>query len=135
MPPRIFTAAEARAALPEVRAHAERLVAARADQLAGRARVAELAASAKGNGHGLDGELFVALQHEVERAEAELAEALGALEEIGVVVKDIDAGLIDFPALREGEEVLLCWQLGEPELTWWHGVDEGFRGRKPIEPG
>ena len=129
---RVFTPAEARAVLPDVRRHAERLVAARADQLAARVRISELAAAAQGNGHGLDGELFVALREEVERAESELAESLSALEEIGVVVKDIAAGLIDFLAVRDGEDVFLCWQVGEPDVTWWHGPEEGFRGRKPI---
>ena len=132
MSPRIFTPAEARAVLPDVRRHAELLVACRADQLAARAKLFELTAAAQGNGHRLDGELLVALREEVERAESELAESLAALEEIGVVVKDIDAGLIDFLAIRDGEEVFLCWQVGEPDVTWWHGLEEGFRGRKPI---
>jgi hypothetical protein len=130
--PRIFTPAEARAVLPEVRRYAERLVAVRADQLAARAKLSELVAATQGNGHRLDGELLVALREEVECAESELAESLAALEEIGVVVKDIDAGLVDFLAIRDGREVFLCWQLGEPDVTWWHGLEEGFRGRKPI---
>lgn len=132
MPPRTFTESEARAVLPDVRRHTERLVAARADELAARAQVAELTAAAAGNGHGLDRELLVALREEVERAEAELAGALTALEQIGVVVKDLDAGLVDFLSLRDGEEVYLCWQLGEDDIEWWHGLEEGFRGRKPI---
>jgi hypothetical protein len=129
---RLFTPAEAGAALAEVRGLTERLVAARADQLAARARLFELNTAAQGNGHKLDGELLVSVRQEVEQAEAELAESLASLEEIGVVVKDIDAGLIDFPSLREGEEVFLCWQLGEPDVMWWHGRDAGFRGRRPI---
>jgi hypothetical protein len=116
VPPRIFTQDEARALLPDVRRHAEQLV----------------TATATGNGHGLDGELLATLREEVERAERELAGALTALQELGVVVKDLDAGLVDFPSLRDGEEVYLCWQLGEDDVTWWHGLEEGFRGRKPI---
>ena len=54
------------------------------------------------------------------------------LERLGVLVKDLDRGLVDFPALRDGEEVLLCWQVGEDEVAFWHGVDEGFAGRKPL---
>ncbi len=129
---RTFTPAEARAVLPEVRRHAERLVTARADQLAARAKLSELTAATQGKGHRLDGELLVALREEVECAESKLAESLAALEEIGVVVKDIDAGLVDFLAIRDGKEVFLCWQLGEPDLAWWHSLEEGFRGRKPI---
>ncbi len=105
---------------------------ARADQLAARAKLSELTAATQGNGHRLDGELLVALREEVECAESELAESLATLEEIGVVVKDIDAGLVDFLAIRDGKEVFLCWQLGEPDLAWWHSLEEGFRGRKPI---
>ena len=118
--------------LPDIRRLAERLVGARADQLATGAQIAELTAAAAGNGHGLEGELFATLREELERAELVLSETLTALGEAGVVVKDVDAGLVDFPSLRDGEEVLLCWQLGEPDLAWWHGVDEGFRGRKPL---
>lgn len=130
--PRTFTHAEARALLPDVRRHTERLVAARADQLAARAQIAELTAAAAGNGHGLDRVLLVALQEEADRAEAALAEALTALEHAGVVVKDLDAGLVDFLSVRDGEEVYLCWQLGEEDVAWWHGLEEGFRGRKPM---
>jgi hypothetical protein len=50
----------------------------------------------------------------------------------GAQVKDLDSGLIDFPALRRGETVLLCWQLGEDEIAWWHSVDDGFAGRRPL---
>jgi hypothetical protein len=55
-----------------------------------------------------------------------------ALQELGVAVKDLDRGLVDFPALRDGEEVLLCWQLGEEKVGYWHGVDEGFAGRREL---
>jgi hypothetical protein len=54
------------------------------------------------------------------------------LEHLGVLVKDLDRGLVDFPALREGEEVLLCWEVGEDEVAFWHGIEEGFAGRKPL---
>ena len=54
---------------------------------------------------------------------------------LGVLVKDLDRGLVDFPALRDGEEVLLCWQVGEGEIAYWHGLEEGFAGRKPLDPG
>ena len=132
MTPRFFTPDEARTALPAVRRHTERLVSSRADQIAAHARIAELTSAAAGNGHGLDRELLVALHEELDRVNTVLAEAMKALEEIGVVIKDLDAGLIDFPALRDGEQVFLCWQLGEQDVAWWHGLDEGFRGRKPI---
>jgi hypothetical protein len=62
-----------------------------------------------------------------------MAEAVEWLQRLGVIVKDADRGLVDFPALREnGEEVLLCWQVGEDEIAYWHGLEEGFAGRKPL---
>jgi len=54
------------------------------------------------------------------------------LGELGVVVKDVDAGLVDFPARRDEADVFLCWQLGEDDIAWWHGVEDGFRGRQAL---
>jgi len=61
-----------------------------------------------------------------------VAGCVDRLEQLGVLVKDLDSGLVDFPALRHGEEVLLCWQVGEDDVAYWHGVEEGFAGRKPL---
>lgn len=55
------------------------------------------------------------------------------IEQIGVLIKDLDIGLIDFPTLYQGREVCLCWKLGEESIRFWHGTDEGFAGRKPID--
>ena len=55
------------------------------------------------------------------------------VEKIGCVLRDVDAGLVDFPArVRGGRTVFLCWRLGEPEIAFWHGTNEGFAGRKPL---
>ena len=64
---------------------------------------------------------------------AKLRSAIEQVQAIGCVVKDLDIGLIDFPTEFRGEEVYLCWKLGEAEIEFWHGVDEGFRGRKAID--
>ena len=61
-----------------------------------------------------------------------LAGTIDELDELGLLVKDIDAGLVDFPAVIEGEPVLLCWRLGEDEVAWYHGYDDGFAGRRPL---
>jgi hypothetical protein len=66
-------------------------------------------------------------------AGAMLKGAIEAVQEKGCLVKDLDIGLVDFPTLFKGVEVYLCWKLGEPAIEFWHGVDEGFRGRKPID--
>jgi len=64
---------------------------------------------------------------------SKLGTAIEQVQEVGCVVKDLDIGLIDFPTLFRDEEVYLCWKLGEPKIGFWHGVDEGFRGRKAID--
>jgi hypothetical protein len=66
-------------------------------------------------------------------AASELRETIESVQEFGCVVKDLDIGLLDFPTSFRGREVYLCWRLGEPEIAWWHGTDEGFAGRKPID--
>jgi len=55
------------------------------------------------------------------------------IQELGCIIKDLDVGLVDFPTLFRGEEVYLCWKLGEPGIEFWHGTHEGFAGRKPID--
>src|SRR6476620_11284809 len=66
---------------------------------------------------------------EFARLAAEVQRCFDALADLGVEVRDVDTGLLDFPSLREGETVLLCWQPGEPAVAWWHGVEDGFAGR------
>jgi hypothetical protein len=63
----------------------------------------------------------------------EITQAVERVSDLGCLVKDVEAGLVDFYALQEGETVFLCWQFGEPAICTWHGLEEGFAGRKPIE--
>ncbi|HEX4489327.1 MAG TPA: DUF2203 domain-containing protein [Terriglobales bacterium] len=70
---------------------------------------------------------------EREKAIQRIKDALGEIDATGVQVKDLDMGLLDFPCQVEGRTVLLCWKLGETGITHWHGTDEGFAGRKPID--
>jgi hypothetical protein len=62
-----------------------------------------------------------------------LKNAMERIEELGVLVKDLDIGLVDFPTLFRGEEVYLCWRMDEDDIDHWHGVNEGFNGRRPID--
>ena len=62
-----------------------------------------------------------------------LRNCIEAVLETGCLVKDLDIGLIDFLAQYQGRDVYLCWKLGEERIAWWHGIEEGFRGRKPID--
>ncbi len=68
-----------------------------------------------------------------EQAEAKMVEAINKIHETGCLVKDLDVGLIDFPSLLKGEEIYLCWKMGEPRVGYWHGIHEGFAGRKPLD--
>jgi hypothetical protein len=64
---------------------------------------------------------------------AELAECAGRLDSLGVQLKDYERGLLDFPAMRDGSVVLLCWRLGEgDQIEWWHDLEAGFAGRQPL---
>ncbi len=67
------------------------------------------------------------------KAEQRAKDALAEIDSIGVQVKDIDIGLLDFPCEVEGRTVLLCWKMGEKSITHWHGQEEGFAGRKLID--
>ena len=62
----------------------------------------------------------------------EMQKALDELDGLGVQLKDIDQGLVDFPSRRDGRVVYLCWRLGEETIAWWHDVDTGFAGRQPL---
>lgn len=67
------------------------------------------------------------------RLTAQLKEAIDRIQATGCVVKDMDEGLVDFPSLVDGQEVYLCWKLGEERIAYWHGLEEGFAGRKPLD--
>jgi len=70
---------------------------------------------------------------EREKALQEAHDTLAEMEEIGVQVKDLEKGLLDFPSVMEGQDVLLCWKLGEKEIGYWHTAEDGFAGRKPLD--
>ncbi len=74
-------------------------------------------------------------RRKAERAKAEqhAKDAIAEIDAIGVQVKDLSIGLLDFPCDVDGQIILLCWKLGEKGITHWHGVQEGFAGRKPVD--
>ena len=131
MSDRTFTPVEANNALAQVRPVAERMVATRERLRELEREQRNVVTTIAGNGSGFavaDARApeYAALVRELEACVAEL-------ERLGVVVKDADLGLLDFPARRRGEDVLLCWHVGEESVAAWHGTDEGFAGRKPID--
>jgi hypothetical protein len=132
VPPRYFTVEEANAALEHVRPLAEEMVKHRRALAAAGARWNDLAGKIAGNGGGLDRGELAGLQDAIEREQGEVARCARAIQAHGAQVKDFDTGLLDFPAQRDGEDVLLCWQLGEDRIGYWHGADDGFAGRQPL---
>jgi hypothetical protein len=85
-----------------------------------------LSAASAGNGGGSQGK-------QVGEAFLEVRRLLTEVNEMGVVVRDVDRGLVDFPAQIDDREVYLCWELGEDEVAFWHDLETGYRGRQPIE--
>lgn len=130
--PRLFTPAEANAALNGVRPLAERLVSRAAELRLAQAAQGDLNLHIAGNGGDIAPTDLAEAEEAVQTAARAVAEAIAQLDELGVQVKDADTGLLDFPSDRRGEPVLLCWQLGEDEVGFWHGLDDGYAGRRPL---
>jgi hypothetical protein len=129
---RHLTPEEANAALADVRPLVERMVEQRRAHVEALERQEELEGHIRGNGGGIPPATLAETAAEVERLERELARTVDEINEHGAQVKDFDEGLIDFPALRGGETVLLCWKLGEDEIRYWHRVEDGFAGRQEL---
>jgi hypothetical protein len=85
-----------------------------------------------GNGH-LPLDDLASLPERAADLSRRLSERGRDVAESGVIIKDLDMGLLDFPTLREGHEVYLCWRLGEERIGWWHEVDAGLSGRQPLD--
>jgi len=84
-----------------------------------------LSEAAPANGGGAPGRV-------VSEAFLELRSALVELREREIVLRDLDRGLVDFPSLEDGEEIYLCWEEGEPQIAFWHDLESGFGGRRPL---
>jgi hypothetical protein len=124
---KLFTVAEANALLPTVRDILKKIQHVRKRLAPYQADAKAAAEKAEQGGGGFaDGVRYANLL-------IELTSQTSELEMLGVQLKDFDRGLVDFPSLREGRVVLLCWQIGEgDEVEWWHDVEDGFAGRTPI---
>ena len=131
---RHFTPKEANDELREIRPVVQELVAHRKEQQRLQAERSELAAKIAGNGGGIDSQAIAELEQAEQRKRLEIARCVNSIHGLGAIVKDLDEGLVDFPALRHGEEILLCWRLGEDEVAHWHGLEEGFAGRRQLDP-
>jgi hypothetical protein len=129
---RHFSIEEANDALDEVRPLTEELVGHRRALVKLQERQAAVTSRIAGNGGNVEPHELEDVQERLDEEVAGIARCVARIHEVGALVKDLDAGLVDFPAMRDGEEILLCWRLGEAEVGFWHGLDEGFSGRKPL---
>lgn len=120
-----FTPEEADAFLPALEALLQKLREAR-DSLTDEEVHRALAEASAGNGGGAEGRM-------VGEAFLVVRSLLGELQERGLVVRDIDRGLVDFPAIIDGKEAYLCWQAGEDRVAFWHDLETGFAGREPLD--
>jgi len=132
--PRFFSLSQAEQLLPRVEAAIREAIALKADYEQGEAEWQSFLQRVMLMG-GIDVDRSDLLERRTRREAAglRLKETVEKIQEAGCLVKDLEIGLIDFPTLWKGEEVYLCWKLGERGIHFWHGVEEGFRGRKPID--
>ncbi len=130
---RRFTLEEAQRLLDaELRQLAQRMVAARAKSRDLESRWRKLVIAIGSNGGNMERPEVRELQTAVEASHTELNEIVARFTAEGVQVKDMDRGLIDFPADVDGQDALLCWHVGEDRIAYWHSPEDGFAGRKPL---
>ena len=123
---RTFTLAEASRMLPQLE---ERLQAVKQEKeilVRSHGEIKKASAKAKYNGGSFAGPRYI-------RALEQISDSVEAIQEMGVLVKDLDIGLCDFPYQLNGRVVYLCWKLGESEIRFWHEIEAGYGGRQPIE--
>ena len=133
MPDPVFTPAQAQALLDEtIRPLAQRMVALRREMGPLERRWRQIVLAIGSNGGGLDKREAEELRAALERAHAEVAELIDEITSHGVQIKDPDRGLLDFPAVIDGQPALLCWLVGEQRIEFWHTLEGGFAGRRPL---
>ncbi len=123
---RIFTLGEANSLIPQLEDNLTAVKQGKAVLLRVKDEIKKASAKAQFGGGSYAGPHYIsALQ--------KISENLQAVHEMGILVKDVDMGLCDFPAMLEGRIVFLCWKLGEPDVRWWHEIHSGYLGRQAIE--
>ena len=132
--PRYFTLVQARAALPAVGRSIREAVQAKTHYAEAEKAIQELVQRIlMRGGVQVDTDAAEAWKSQLDSNAQALKSAMERIEEMGVLVKDLEVGLVDFPTLFRGEEVYLCWRMDENDIDYWHGINEGFRGRRPID--
>ncbi len=126
MTKRFFTLEEARQILPLIRELMQKMMVMVGTLEEAQHHVKELAQKGEMNTGSSVGTRYI-------EGLAQISECVAAIQETGCIVKSIDEGLVDFPYMREGREVYLCWKHGESDICYWHEVDAGFAGRTPLD--
>ncbi|MBV8834702.1 MAG: DUF2203 domain-containing protein [Acidobacteriaceae bacterium] len=132
--PRFFTLSEAESLLPEVRRLLDTLITSKNDYEESSAEIDGIKQRiALLGGVTGPGDRAVQLRARKDNSARALKSSFERIEEIGCQIKDLDTGLVDFPTLYHDQEVYLCWKLGEPTISYWHHVSDGFAGRRAID--
>ncbi len=129
---RTFSVGEANAALPLVRAIVSDLVALAREVVERRQRLRELSRPTAGDPDDPYQQELTQIEEDLRQDSQRVQEYVEELRQLGVEPKSVTEGLVDFPAVIKGRRVFLCWQLGEPEVGYWHELEAGFRGRRPL---
>jgi hypothetical protein len=129
---RQFTLEEANALLPWLEEQFVRMMPLRDELSARQVQLIDLLRRRRSNGHSSSEEDIVETQREVDRLTRELQEQLQEVSRRGILVRDLGRGLVDFPSIRDGKEVYLCWLRGEERIGYWHDTSTGFAGRQPL---
>lgn len=125
---RLFSLAEATALIPRLATHLTKAKEGRTILLRTRDEIKKASANAPYDGGSSEGPRYI-------QALEEIYESLNGIHEMGVLVKDLETGLCDFPCLLEGRVVYLCWKLGEDTIGWWHEIEDGYNGRQALSNG
>lgn len=120
-----FTVAEANALLPRLTTLLQQMIAARERIITDRPNWEPILDKAPTNGGGIHAKKLY-------QDSSMIQVLLNEINEQGIIIKDLDTGLVDFPHLRAGREVYLCWRMDESRVAYWHDVDNGFAGRQPL---
>ena len=125
---RIFSFAEATELIPKLATHLTKAKAGKTILQQTKEEIKKASANAPYGGGSCEGPRYI-------KALETIYENLNSINEMGVIVKDLDMGLCDFPYLMEGRVVYLCWRLGEETIEWWHEIDDGYKGRQALPKG
>ena len=132
MTDRIFTPEEAQSLIPWLRGVFDALEPLKEEMALGNGRIRDLIVRMRSNGGSKAEQDLEQARSDLEETQNRINEHVHAIIERGIIVRSVERGLVDFPSLRDGRPVHLCWLVGEPEIRHWHEVDAGFGGRQPL---